>query len=213
MPILEQFIHTLQDYVKDHAVKLLTGLLLMAIGWFVGRKRALADWKKKEFLDRLNVSLNTIESGTLKIRTLSEKRSEEVFLNSAATDAIIRMARRTTAENPLLPIPTDELWFYLNSVLNDLSEQFADGLLKRDMGGPVKAATYLISLTCESAGAMRTRKIRAMVIQKNTLVNLPEECPKLEATQHGTRWKTLQFLAAEYQKNPAQFLEVELAVP
>lgn len=213
MPVLEQVIHTLQEYVKDHAVKLLTGLFLMAIGWFVGRKRALADWKKKEFLDRLNVSLNTIDSGVLKIRTLSEKRSEEVFLNSAAADAIIRMARRTTAENPLLPIPVEELWFYLNSVLNDLSEQFADGLLKRDMGGPVNAAIYLVSLTCESAGEMRTRKIRAMVIQKNTLVNLPAECPKLEASQHGTRWKTLQFLAAQYQKNPAQFLEVELAVP
>ena len=79
MSVFEQVIHTLQDYVKDHAVKLLTGLFLMALGWFWGRKRALADWKKKEFLDRINLSLNSIDSGTLKIRTLSEKRCEDVL--------------------------------------------------------------------------------------------------------------------------------------
>ena len=123
------------------------------------------------------------------------------------------MARSTTAENPLLPIPEHERWFYLNSVLNDLSEQFAEGLLKRDMRGTVSTANYLIAITCESAGEMRTRKIRAMVIQKETLLNLPVEMPKLESPLHSIRWKTLQFLAVEYQKNASQFLEVELAVP
>ena len=210
---MDQLFQTLQDYVKDHAIKLMTGLVLMAVGWYFGRRRASADWKKQEFLDRLNLSLNSIDDGTLKIRTLSEKRCEEVFLNSAAADTIQKLARKTTAADPILPIPNDENWFYLNSVLNDLSEQFADGLLKRDMGGITKTATYLIALTCESAGEIKTRKIRAMVIQKSLLLSLPTETPKLESPSHFTRWTTLTFLAAEYLRNPSRFLEVELSVP
>ena len=92
------------------------------------------------------------------------------FLNSAAVDQIIRVAAKTTAADPILPISDDDNWFYLNSVLNDLSEQFAVGLLKKDMGGKVDAATYLLALTCEAAGEMKTRKIRAMVIHEGDLV-------------------------------------------
>lgn len=213
MPPLDQLLQTLQDYVKDHAVKLLTGLVLMAFGWFIGRSRARAHWKKQEFLDRLNLSLNTIENGILKIRTLSEKRCEDVFLNSSAADSIQQFAKATTATDPILPIPGKENWFYLNSVLNDVSEQFAPGLLMRDMGGSVTTGTYLIALTCESAGEMKTRKIRAMVIQKSLLTNLPAQMPKLESPSHSTRWATLQFLSAEYDRNPARFMEVELSVP
>ena len=213
MPPLDQLLHTLQDYIKDHAIKLITGLVLMGLGWYFGRRRASADWKKQEFLDRLNLSLNTIANGKLLIRTLSEKRCEDVFLNSAAADTVQKIALKTTATDPILPLPADENWFYLNSVLNDLSEQFADGLLKRDMGGSVTTATYLIALTCESSGAMKTRKIRAMIIQKSLLQNLPADTPAFEAPHHSTRWATLQFLANEYSKNPARFMEVELSVP
>lgn len=213
MQPIEQLLHTLTDYVKDHAVKLMTGLILMALGWYIGRRRAAADWKKQEFLDRMNLSLNSIGDGTLKIRTLSEKRCEEVFLNSTAADAIQKFAKKTTPADPILPIPIDEYWFYLNSVLNELSEQFAPGLLKRDLGGSVSTARYVIALTCEAAGEMKTRKIRAMVIQKALLQNLPTETPKLESPSHITRWETLQFLAAELARNPNRFMEMELSVP
>jgi hypothetical protein len=212
MTPVEQLIQTLLDYVKDHAVKLITGLVLMGVGWYLGHRRASADWKKQEFLDRLNLSLNTISDGTLKIRTLSEKRCEEVFLNSAAAEIVKNVARKTTGADPILPIPVEENWFYLNSVLNDLSEQFASGFLKQDMGGKVTSAIYLIALTCESEGEMKTRKIRAMVIQKSLLLNLPEEIPIFESPHHITRWTTLQFLAAEYLRNPQRFKEVQLAV-
>ena len=88
----------------------------------------------------------------------------------------------------------------------------AAGFLKRDMGAKVTSATYLIVLTCEAEGEMKTRKIRAMVIQKSLLGNLPTEMPVLQSPHHITRWKTLQFLAAEHLRDPGRFLEVELAV-
>ena len=74
-----------------------------------------------------------------------------------------KLACQTNAHDPVLPIPISDTWYFLNAVLNDLSEQFAVGLLKRDSGAPVVATTYLVALTSESAGEMRTRKIRAMV--------------------------------------------------
>lgn len=212
MHSVDHVVQTLVDYVKDHSVKVITGLVLMVIGWYLGHRRASADWKKQEFYDRLNVSLNMIQDGTLKIRTLSEKRCEDVFLNLAAAHTVQKLARQTTGNDPILPIPASENWFYLNAILNDLSEQFAIGFLKSDMGAQVTTATYLIALTCESVGEMKTRKIRAMVVRKSLLTNLPEEMPRLEASHHITRWSTLQRLASEFQKRPERFKEVELAV-
>jgi hypothetical protein len=200
------------DTLREHFVKVVVGFVLMFIGWYFGKWRARAEWKKQEFLDRLNLSLNTIDQGVLKIRTLSEKRCEEVFLNSVAADTVQKLARRATAADPILPIPKDDVWFFLNAVLNDLSEQFAVGLLKRDLGAPVTSAIYLVALTCESAGDLRTRKIRAMIVKKSLMESFPTEAPQFQADRHRTRWQTLQFMSAEYAKNPWRFIEVELCV-
>ena len=208
---MQQLINTIIQVLEEHGVKVLVGLVSIWVGWLFGRRRAQADWKKQEFLDRLNVSLNVIEEGTLKIRTLSEKRCEDVFLNSVAAETVQKLARKTTATDPLLPIPKDDQWYYLNAVLNELSEQFALGHIRRDLGVPVQTAEYLVCLTCEQFGELRTRKVRAMVIRKSLLTNLPKEAPKLTASHHSTRWATLQFMAVEYARNPWRFLDVELS--
>jgi len=211
MPPLEQFLETLVDYLKDHAVKILTGLVLMVVGWYLGRRRARHDWQKQTFLDRLNISLNTIQEGQLLIRTLSEKPGQDVFLNTQAAAKVIEAARKTTPTDPLLPFSKDDYWYYLNAVLNELSEQFAVGHLRRDLGAPVTMARYLLCLTCECHGELRTRKVRAMVIRKDVLTKLPEVAPKFSATHHSTRWTTLQMMAAEYGQRPWRFIEVELS--
>lgn len=209
---LEQIGIHVVDTLREHFVKVIVGFLLMGVGWYLGRVRARNHWKKQEFLDRLNISLNSIDQGVLKIRTLSEKRCEEVFLNTVASETVTQLARRTTATDPILPIAKEDMWYFLNAVLNDLSEQFAPGALKRDMGGAVSCANYLVALTCETAGDIRTRKIRAMVIRKSLLTALPSETPQFTSDRHGTRWQTLQILATEYSKNPWRFMEVELCV-
>jgi len=209
---LEEIWASIVTAVREHAVKVSAGFVLMLVGWYFGKWRARAHWKKQEFLDRLNISLNSIDGGVLKIRTLSEKHCAEVFLNSSASDAVQAAARKTTAQNAMLPLPVNDTWFYLNAVLNDLSEQFALGVMKRDMGIPGTSAIYLIALTCEVSGEMRTRKIRAMVIKKAVLTSLPAEMPKLESPNHSKRWETLQQLAHEYAREPKRFLEMELCV-
>jgi len=209
---MEELMAAAADRIEEHWIKFLTGLLVMAIGWFAGNWRARKKWQKKEFLDRLNVSLNSVTEGTLRIRTVLEKSSLEVFLNSVAAARITEASQKTTTADPTLPLAKNDYWYYLNSILNEIAEKFAEGVIRRDMGLNSQSVSYLICLTSECAGEVRTRKVRAMLVQKSLLENLPEECPVLESHSHSTRWKTLQFLSAEWTRNPWKFLEMEISL-
>jgi len=209
---LRQFFDVVSDYLHDHWVKFATAVLFMAIGWFVGRRRARAEWRRREFFDRLNISLNAVRDGTLMIRTIAEESCSEVFLNSVAVAALTDAARHTTPDDPLLELPEHDYWYYLNAVLNEVAEKFGEGQIRRDMGLPITTARYVICLTSECAGEVRTRKIRAMLIQKSLFLHLPAEEPKFESPNHATRWKTLKYLAAQFPRTPYKFLEVEICV-
>ena len=80
----------------------------------------------------------------------------------------------------------------------------------RDAGKSVTKTTYLICLACECAGELRTRKVRAMMIQKSLLKNLPEEAPQFESPHHSTRWDTLRIMAEQYKSKPHRFIEMEI---
>lgn len=209
----EQFFAAISDFIHDNWMKVLTGFVLMGLGWFFGKRKARADWRKREFFHRLNVSLNLLQPGEpLQIRTIIEKSCDEVFLNVVASEAVAAAARKTRPDNPLLPLPQADYWQYLNAVLNEIAEKFAVGEIRRDLGLPVTRGKYLICLTCECAGEMRTRKVRAMVIQKKHLENFPAVQPKLEHASHITRWETLKILSEQYKKAPWQFIDLELSV-
>lgn len=210
---MANFLRLLLELLQDHWQQLLISLVSIALGAWWGRRRAKRDWARKEFLDRINFSLNSIVDGKLLIRTLIEKNSSDVFLNKVATELIGTAALRTNAESAMLPLERADRWFLLNAVLNELSEKFADGFLRRDLGLPVKAAVYLICLTYESAGDLKTRKIRAMIVRKDLLSQLPADPPTFERPHHKTRWLTLNQLAASYLADPENFLEVELILP
>ncbi len=209
---MQQLVETIFEHFEEHWIKFVTAGLFMGVGWFFGRRRARSEWAKKEFLDRINVSLTSIDNGMLRIRTIIEKSCRDVFLNAVAAEAINEAARKTTEGDPILPLVEDDYWYYLNAVLNEIAEKFAEGQIKRDLGLPVEVGTYLICLTCERAGAVRTQKVRAMVVRKTLLTKLPTETPRFESPSHSTRWETLQFLAKSYRTAPHQFLEVELCL-
>jgi len=133
-----------------------------------------------------------------------------VFLNETAVKEITAAALKTRPGLPLIPMAKDDCWFYLNAVLNEVSEQFAVGLIARESGQNVTATQYVICLTNEADGEVNTRKIRAQVIRKDLLTNLPKETPAFESPQHRIRWETLMHLSLAYQKEPWQFLTVEI---
>ena len=228
VPDLNTLVQQAWDAVREHWAKGLLPLLGLLVGWWWGRRRARREWSKKQFVRRLNVSLNLFESDrhgreTLRIRTLLEKDAKDVFLNDVAVDRLVAAAGKTTKNNPLLPLG-DDAWFLLNAVLNEVSERFAEGFLKTDLGLPTHKATYVIALTYEKDGAMKTQKIRAMVIQKESLRALlprrddetgqpvPPTEPQYESPNHATRWRTLQQLANAWLEEPSRFLEMEIAM-
>lgn len=197
---------------QDHWPSVLLSLLGIFLGTWWGRRRAKRQWQRKEFLHRLNVSLNTIDGGTLKIRTVLEKDLLDVMLNRVAVDEVLRIAHTATAEDPILRLPEQDAWFLLNGVLNEISERFAVGLLRCDLGTAATRGDYLLCLTFEIAGAVRTHKVRAMLIRRDLLENLPAERPALESPHHATRWDTLHRMAALWQTEQHHFLQVEIAV-
>lgn len=209
---MQDFFNTFRQIVTEHGVKVLTAAAFTAAGLLIGRWRAARSWKKREFFDRLNVSLNSLHGGKLLIRTVLEKTCEEILLNRVAVERLNKLAQQTTKENPIIPIPKEDRWFYLNAVLNELSETFAAGLFKREAGKPHEAVRYLICLTNECDGEVRTRKVRAMVMRKDTLLNLPSEPPTLESPNHAIRWKTLQQMQKAYAVDPTNFIEAEIVV-
>lgn len=207
---MTEFIEVITEQLTDHWIKVVTAGAFMIVGWYFGKRRAAKNWENREFYDRLNISLNIIRDGKLKIRTLNETRCELLFPNTKAAQAVIDAAKKTTLEDPLLDFPKEDYWYYLNAVLNEIAEQFAVGSLREDLGLPVTCEKYVICLTSEADGNLRMRKVRAMVIRESLLKSLPAEMPKLARDHHQTRWSTLKKLSAAYEKTPEKFLTVEL---
>jgi len=205
-------LETILTHLRDRGLQWIIALAITSLGGLVAWWKARQTWRRREFLDRINVSLNLLVDGKLLIRTLLEKSCQEIFLNTMAVKEVMKASTRTTATDPLLPLSQEDYWYYLNAVLNEVGEKFSVGQIRRDLGEPVRLGTYLISLTFECAGEMKTRKIRAMVIRKDLLTGLPEEVPQFNSPHHITRWKTLHQMKAAYAQTPWKFIEMELCV-
>lgn len=206
-PLIEAAI----EYLSENWPRLIT-LLIAAVASFFAGRAAQSRWKKRDFLHRLNVSLTTLDAGTLRIRTLLEMDCDEIFLNPSASKEVVKLARKTTVKDPILPIPKDDCWQYLNAILNEVSERFAEGQIKRDLCLPVERGDYVLCLTREAAGNVRTQKLRCIIVRKSLLSNVPEEQPKFESPTHITRWETLQILSQQFSQNPHRFLEMEICL-
>jgi hypothetical protein len=210
------------EVVNETTKRVIVTVLVAAItstatffaGRWYGNYVASRQWHRKEFLDRIIISLNIFSDGYLKIRTVMERSLDEVFLNRLAVDKVLAAARATTADNPLMPIAREDRWFLLNFVLNAVAEHFVAGHIKQDTGQPVTTVRYALFLTCELVGEERIRKVRAMLIRKELLEAFPypDAMPKLENAWHDDRIKTLRKAAALYAKEPDHFLTLEVCV-
>lgn len=215
---LSEIVDTGVGLLADHWTKVLSGLAVFYLGRVLGRRRAIADWSRREFLNRLMISLNSLQPTAdgkrkLAIRTLLEKNLPEVLLNVYAVERVLAAAAKTTETDPILPLPKEDRWLVLNSVLNEIAERFAVGTLARDLGVAVESQPYVICLTNEVAGPVKTRKIRAMVVREDHLTSGAfEQEVTLEAESHITRIDTLRRLRERYRTEPDLFLRVELGV-
>ncbi len=191
---------------------LLTTVLSFVLGRWWGAYRSTQEWDRKQFLGRIIVSLNSFADGYLKIRTIFERSLEEVFINAVAVEKVRAAARMTTPEGPLLPIEPKDRWFLLNFVLNAVAERFAAGQIGYDAGVPLRPVAYLLFLTSETVGEDRIRKVRAMLVRRDVLLDLPTETPRLEQPWHADRLETLRRAAEAYRREPDNFLMLEVYV-
>ncbi len=220
LPLLadDAVVEIANDSGKKIAVAAIVGIVStiasFLIGRYWGRFKAQREWKKKEFMGRVIVSLNIFADGALKIRTIMEKNLEDVFLNQIAVEKVLAAAKRCTPEMPLMPIAKEDRWFLLNFVLNAVAEHFVAGQVKYDAGEKVTVVKYALFLTCELVGDERIRKVRAMLVKVEHLANFPypDALPKLENPWHEDRIKTLRSAAALYAKEPDNFLTLEVCI-
>jgi hypothetical protein len=207
-----------QDSGKKILISVIVTIVTAGLSFFVGRYwgwyKARREWRNKEFLNRVIVSLNIFDQGTLKIRTVMERSLEEVFLNTIAIEKVLTAAKACTATQPMLPIAPEDRWYLLNFALNAIAEHFAPGQIRLDAGQPVVKVNYVVFLTCEVVGEERIRKIRAMMIRREHLESFPypDTLPTLENPWHEDRIKTLRLAAQVYQQSPDQFLSLEVCV-
>jgi hypothetical protein len=113
-------------------------------------------------------------------------------------------------------LPRDEAWVVLNSVLNELSEQFAAGFLAMSMGLPTRSERYVIGLTCEKDRDVRINKIRVMIVAESLLEKIEGFSDlTFEKEHHRIRLKTLAKMAQLHHdpKRKHLLLTVELVLP
>ncbi len=206
--------------------EIFAAIIVLSVGWSWGHWRAGQAWHKREFKNRLVLSLNCLstvevsdEEGKntskpcLKLRTIFERDIIDVFQSHPMVNLVNKAISKITDQDPLLRFEEKDIWHILNVILNQIAEEFSAGTMKQDMGIEVTTKTYTFCLTYETAGEMRTRKPRIMIIEKEKLSNFPEtEDFVLESELHRARIQTLQYLKKERNNSPHLFRDMEISL-
>ncbi len=180
------------DYFKenwDQLALLATMSLVILTYW-----KARSGWKSRSFLERVNFSLNYVEENTLRLRTLQERNIDDVLLNNGhGRRMVLKAAAHTTLQRPFLELPEKEGWIVLNSILNEISEQFADGFLALSAGFPARTTRFIFGITCEKDSDVRINKIRVMIIEQSLLERIDGLVEiEFESPAHHVRLDTLK---------------------
>jgi hypothetical protein len=190
-------------FVQQHWTEAVASIVSLILGGLFGRWRAWKRFSNRAFFDRITVSLNYVEDGKFKIRTLLERSAMEVFRNAEMMRAVMAACGKK-GQGPLLALPEKDYWYYLNPVLNVISERFAEGYVRREAGVGGSEQTYLLFLTCENdeGVAVRQRKVRAMLIRESVLLSTVDVTPEFRNEFQKARWETLRKVRQELATRP-----------
>ena len=189
----DSFLEFFNAFSREIIVSLLIAFLA-TIGLGI---RAQRRWLKRSFFERVSVSLNYVIDGQFRIRTLQEKASVEVFRNNSVVKQVMKAALSRKTEG-ILDLPEDDYWYYLNPVLNCISEQFATGFVREEAGLGGETQTYLLFLTGGYNPQMRQGKVRAMLVRESLLLETETLQPEFRNEFHKMRWSTLQDVRREW---------------
>jgi hypothetical protein len=219
--VLEQLHSGLAEMVArfPHVPSFLIGALTSAVLFVV--QRQIAKWSarrkmmQRNFLDRINVSLNIVRDEKLRIRTLFERPLDAVIHNPHVAEQLrIAALAASKSDDCIVQLPAEESWFVQNCILNAIAERFGRGAFRVDAGATVATATYLFWLTCEPVKRQRERKLRVFLIREELLTAFPymETMPKLETEKHEDRVLALRHASRAFHERPGLFSRVEVYV-
>jgi hypothetical protein len=214
---IREFLEDLRPYWTSLA------LLLTWVGILFVYLRRRYQWRRKQFLTQVNFSLNYVRGVALAMRTLVEVPASQVWLNEHGVRTVLAAAHRAPLDDPFLVLrdPKD-MAFANRAVLNVLSQRFANTFLAASLGLPVRTANFVFALTCEKYEEIRTLKLRILIIEEQTLIDLfgPDDgAAKLQVQDvvYRARLQTLRGLyklyAADRKSDRPVLGEVELGVP
>jgi len=204
------------EFLGDIWKELLIGLITFLLGYFWSQLKSLKEWNSKEFRDKINISLNILEplennEYKLEIRTLLETKLKLNIHNNKVKDLINKAIDETKPGKPLLIFKKKDAFYILNAILNQLANQFSNGILKKDLGIPVTSEWYTFCLTYEKEQNVRMQKLRVLIIKRDLLKNFPDNSVfVLESFNHDVRIQTLQILKQELKEHPHCFMNIEL---
>jgi hypothetical protein len=188
--MFDNFLHQL----SENWLRMLGLLTFLTILPAYFRARYL--WRRRQFLTRINFSLNFYDDGTLRFRTLRESDLRHALLeNMHAIRLLIKTARAKRPGAFLLFKDREEAWTILNALLNELSAIFAEGFVAKSMGLPTRSEWYTMGVTCEKGEDLKTTKIRLMIIPKRFLLDLDKydrSNVQFERPHHHIRLETLK---------------------
>ncbi len=151
-------------------------------------------WARREFISRVNFSLNYVEGNTLRIRTVRESDINQILLNNEhGKQIVLQTAKQTSLKRPFLEFQEPDRWMILNAILNELSEQFARGFVAHSAGIPVRMVKFMFGVSCERDPRVNMNKIRVMLIERSLLERIDELGDSLvfERESHAVRLETL----------------------
>lgn len=223
MSVLVQLVHDVVELWRAlQQIKLpsfVVGALSSALVLFGQQRVALHLAQRKmdrlNFLDRINVSLNLVIDGKLKIRTVFERSLEEVVHNRHVREELQDAAlKASVSSDPIVRVSDDHSWFVLNCVLNSIAERFSSGTFREQRGLPVERENFAFWITCEPATHRRERKIRVFMMEEKLLRKFPfaDDMPELESEKHQDRVHALRRSCEVFQSEPNLFSHIEICV-
>jgi hypothetical protein len=187
------------EILRGHLAAFLVGIVCT----WLAQRAARAAFTRRDFLYRVNFSLNYVENNELRIRTLKESDVDQIILdNPHGRNVILKAARnaRRADQAPFLDLPEDCGWLVLNAILNEISEEFPAGHLAKSMGLPARSCWYVFGATCEWDDDVKMRKIRVMIVAEELLKTI-DGFPllKFQHPWHHVRFRTLLKMRELYQ--------------
>jgi hypothetical protein len=180
-----------RDLFWSYGLPFVLGSLAAGVAYLAAR----ASFLRRDFLHRVNFSLNYVDDNQLRLRTLKESDLDQIILNNRHGRKMLLRAARNVSDSdkaPFLDMGDDCGWLVLNAILNEISELLPTGPIAKSLGLPVRSAWYLFGVTCESDDDVKMRKIRVMIIAEELLRKI-DQFPmlKFQHPWHRVRYQTL----------------------